>query len=147
MNPKLGYLTSKVIELSKLIADSQNSAIGGTVIFLGTVREFNSENLKLSQLYYEAYETMAEEIFCDIEAETRRKWKIERLTAVHRIGSVNVGEVSVVIIVSSEHRKEAFDSCKYIIDNVKTRVPIWKMEISEAGKKWLGGTLILPTEK
>jgi molybdopterin synthase catalytic subunit len=116
-------------------------------MFLGTVREYDSENLKLLQLSYEAYETMAEEIFSDIESEAKLKWEIEEITVLHRIGTLNVGEVSVVIIVSSKHRKEAFECCRYVIDNVKTRVPIWKMEITNRGKKWLGGTLILPTKK
>jgi molybdopterin synthase catalytic subunit len=147
MNHKMGYLTSEAIDVNRLIVDTQNGAIGGTVIFLGTVRERNSENLKISQLYYEAYERMAEEVFYDIETEARQKWNVEKIAAKHRIGSVNVGEVSVAVIASSKHRKEAFGSCKYIIDNVKSRVPIWKMEITRAGKKWLGGTLILPTEK
>ena len=147
MNHKMGYLTSEAIDVNRLIVDTQNGAIGGTVIFLGTVRERNNENLKISQLYYEAYERMAEEVFYDIETEARIKWNVEKIAAKHRIGSVNVGEVSVAVIASSKHRKEAFGSCKYIIDNVKSRVPIWKMEITRAGKKWLGGTLILPTEK
>ena len=143
----MGYLTSEAIDINKLVLDTKNGAIGGTVVFLGTVRERNSENIKISQLFYEAYERMAEEVFYDIEAEARQKWNTEKIEAKHRIGSVNVGQVSMVVIVSSKHRKEAFDSCKYIIDNVKSRVPIWKMEITKAGKKWLGGTLILPTEK
>lgn len=90
---------------------------------------------------------MAEEIFSHIENEARQKWEIEEIAALHRIGTLNVGEVSVIIIVSSKHRTDAFDCCRYIINNVKTRVPIWKMEITDGGKKWLGGTLILPTEK
>ena len=143
----LGYLTSEVIDVNRLLVDRQNTSVGGTVIFLGTVRELNSENIKLLQLNYEAYETMAEEIFSEIETEARKKWEIEEITALHRIGTLNVGEVSVIIIVSSKHRKEAFECCGYIIDSVKSRVPIWKMEITTKGKKWLGGTLIPPTEK
>jgi molybdopterin synthase catalytic subunit len=142
----LGYLTSEVIDVTRLLVDCQNTSIGGTVIFLGTVREQNSENIKLLQLRYEAYDAMAEEIFSDIETEARRKWEIEQITILHRIGTLNVGEVSVIIVVSAKHRKEAFACCGYIIDNVKSRVPIWKMEITNKGKKWLGGTLILPTE-
>lgn len=143
----LGFLTSEVINVNRLIVDRQNTSIGSTVIFLGTVRERNSENTQLSQLCYEAYDTMAEEIFSDIETEARHKWEIEEITALHRIGSLNVGEVSVTIIVSSKHRRESFDCCKYIIDNVKSRVPIWKMEITNRGKKWLEGTLIPQTEQ
>jgi len=143
----LGYLTSEVIDVNRLLVDRQNTSVGGTVIFLGTVRELNSENIKLIQLNYEAYETMAEEIFSEIEIEARKKWEVEEITVLHRIGTLSVGEVSVIIIVSSKHRKEAFECCSYIIDSVKSRVPIWKMEITNKGKKWLGGTLIPPKEK
>jgi len=143
----MGYLTSEVIDVNRLLVDRQNTSVGGTVIFLGTVRELNSENIKLIQLNYEAYETMAEEIFSEIEIEARKKWEVEEITVLHRIGTLSVGEVSVIIIVSSKHRKEAFECCSYIIDSVKSRVPIWKMEITNKGKKWLGGTLILPKDK
>jgi molybdopterin synthase catalytic subunit len=142
----LGYLTREVIDVNKLFAGRQNTSIGGTVIFLGTVREHDDENIKLSGLYYEAYETMAEEIFLEIETEAKKKWEIEEITVLHRVGTLNVGEVSVIIMVSAKHRKEAFDCCKYIIDNLKTRVPIWKMEITNGDKRWLGGTLIPQTE-
>jgi molybdopterin synthase catalytic subunit len=142
----LGYLTSEVIDVTRLIVSCQNTSVGGTVIFLGTVRGRNSENIILLKLNYEAYDTMAEEIFSDIETEARRKWEIEETTILHRLGTLNVGEVSVIVVVSAKHRKEAFACCRYIIDNVKARVPIWKMEITNKGKKWLGGTLILPTE-
>ena len=146
MSLNLGYLTSEVIDVTRLLTDCQNTSVGGTVIFLGTVRESNSKNIKLLQLNYEAYDTMAEEIFSDIETEARRKWEIEEIRILHRIGTLNVGEVSVIIVVSAKHRTEAFTCCRYIIDNVKSRVPIWKMEITHKGKKWLGGKLILPTE-
>jgi molybdopterin synthase catalytic subunit len=143
----LGYLTSEAIDVNKALVEHQNTTVGGTIIFLGTVREVSSENFKLSNLNYEAYETMAEEIFSDIESEARQKWEIEGISISHRIGTLKVGEVSVIIIVSSKHRKEAFECCRYIIENVKARVPIWKMEITVRGKKWLGGTLILPAEE
>ena len=142
----MSHLTPEVIDVNKLFAGLQNTSIGGTVIFLGTVREHDDENTKLSELYYEAYETMAEEIFLEIETEAKKKWEIEEITVLHRVGTLNVGEVSVIIMVSSKHRKEAFDCCKYIIDNLKTRVPIWKMEITNGDKRWLGGTLIPQTE-
>ena len=147
MSLYLGYLTSEAIDVNKALVEHQNSTVGGTIIFLGTVREVSSENSKLANLIYEAYEAMAEEIFFDIESEARQKWELEEITISHRIGTLKVGEVSVIIIVSSKHRKEAFECCRYIIENVKARVPIWKMEITIRGKKWLGGTLILPAEE
>jgi len=85
---------------------------------------------------------MAEKKMREIENEAQTKWEIKKLVAFHRIGNIKVGEASVIIGVASEHRQEAFDACKYVIDNVKTRVPIWKKEISEERQKWVEGILL-----
>jgi molybdopterin synthase catalytic subunit len=85
---------------------------------------------------------MAEEKMREIENEAQTKWRIKKLVAIHRIGNLKVGETSIIIGVSSEHRHEAFEACKYIINNVKTRVPIWKKEISEESQKWIDGILL-----
>jgi molybdopterin synthase catalytic subunit len=147
MNPTMGYLTFEKIDVGKVIFDSGDSSIGGTVVFLGTVRGHDKENVKVCGLYYEAYEKMAEEEFLAIETEARQKWNIEKISAIHRLGRLNVGEVSVAVVVSSKHRKEAFDACRFIIDSIKTRVPIWKMEVTDTGSKWLAGTLLVSRKK
>jgi molybdopterin synthase catalytic subunit len=85
---------------------------------------------------------MAEEKMNEIENEAQRKWAIKKLVAIHRIGNIRVGETSIMIGVCSEHRKDAFEACKYVIDNVKTRVPIWKKEISDENQKWVDGILL-----
>jgi molybdopterin synthase catalytic subunit len=85
---------------------------------------------------------MAEEKMKQIENEAQAKWEIKKLVAFHRIGNLKVGETSIIIGVSSEHRHEAFEACKYIINNVKTRVPIWKKEISQESQKWADGNLL-----
>jgi molybdopterin synthase catalytic subunit len=90
---------------------------------------------------------MAEEEFLAIETEARQKWNIEKISAIHRLGRLNVGEVSVAVVVLSKHRKEAFDACRFIIDSIKTRVPIWKMEVTDTGCKWLAGTLLVSRKK
>ena len=143
----LPYLTYETINLTKLIDSNLSSNIGGTVIFLGTVRDYDNQEAKFLGLYYEAYESMAEEEFLAIETEARQKWNIMRIVAIHRLGRVKIGETSVAIIVSSRHRKEAFDACQFIIDNIKKRVPIWKLEITSTGQKWLSGALLLPRKK
>jgi molybdopterin synthase catalytic subunit len=143
----LPYLTYETINLNKLIDSNLNGNIGGTVIFLGTVRDYDNQEAKFLGLYYEAYESMAEEEFLAIETEARQKWNIMRIVVTHRLGRVKIGETSVAIIVSSRHRKEAFDACQFIIDNIKKRVPIWKLEITSTGQKWLSGTLLLPRKK
>lgn len=85
---------------------------------------------------------MAEQKMREIENETKTKWEIKKLVIFHRIGSIKVGESSIIIGVCSEHRNEAFEACKYIINNVKTRVPIWKKEISNESQKWVEGILL-----
>jgi molybdopterin synthase catalytic subunit len=85
---------------------------------------------------------MAEQKMREIENEAQTKWGIKKLVAIHRIGNIKVGESSIIIGVSSEHRHEAFEACKYIINNVKARVPIWKKEISKESQKWADGILL-----
>jgi molybdopterin synthase catalytic subunit len=143
----LGYLTSKKIDVGELIFGFGNSSIGGTVIFIGTVRGYDDKNMEISELYYEAYEEMAEQEFLTIEKEATQRWNMEKIKIAHRQGRLKVGEISVVVVVSSKHRKEAFEACRFIIDSIKTRVPIWKMEITDAGKKWSEGVTLVPGKK
>jgi molybdopterin synthase catalytic subunit len=118
---------------------SDDSA-GATVLFLGTVRNHNDE-YAVSGIYYEVYIRMAEEAMAKIEEETVNKWNLKKFAAVHRVGNLKIGEVSVAIAVSSEHRAEAFDAGRYAIDRIKTEVPIWKKEmISSEGGIWAQGT-------
>ena len=85
---------------------------------------------------------MAEQKIREIENEAHTKWEIKKLVVFHRIGNIKVGETSIIIGVSSEHRNEAFEACKYVINNVKTRVPIWKKEVSKESQKWAEGILL-----
>ena len=131
-------ITDNVIDLSKILIDVSDNSAGAITLFVGTVRDHDSEG-HVSALYYEAYKKMAEDMMTEIEKEVLRKWNIIKFSAIHRIGTLKVSEISVAVAVSSEHRNEAFEACKYGIDNIKTRVPIWKKEYSEAGDKWVTG--------
>jgi molybdopterin synthase catalytic subunit len=88
----------------------------------------------VSGIYYEAYEKMAKNVLLEIENEVLKKWTIRKFIAIHRIGILKVNEISVAIAVATEHRQDAFDACKYTINNIKTRIPIWKKELSESGE-------------
>jgi molybdopterin synthase catalytic subunit len=116
----------------------EDNSAGAISIFMGNVRN-NGFVGNVSEIYYEAYSKMAEEKMKEIEIEAQTKWAIKKLAAIHRIGNLKVGETSVIIGVCSEHRQEAFEACKYIMNNVKSRVPIWKKEISEGTHKWADG--------
>ena len=119
----------------------EDNSAGALSVFIGNVRN-RGRSGNVSEIYYEAYSEMAEQEMRQIENEAQTKWGIKKLVAIHRIGNIKVGESSIIIGVSSEHRHEAFEACKYVINNVKTRVPIWKKEISRESQKWADGILL-----
>ena len=124
-------LTSEV-ELIK----STNSSIGAVVSFIGTVRDLTSESL--ISLTLEHYPGMTEKSLRSIADKARKKWEIESVTIIHRVGTLVVGDQIVLVITSSKHRQAAFDSCNYIMDFLKTDAPFWKKEVSDKEEKWVG---------
>jgi molybdopterin synthase catalytic subunit len=123
------------------MSEIEDNSAGAVSIFIGKVRNRGKFG-NVSEIYYEAYREMAEEKMREIENEAHTKWNIKKLVVIHRIGNLKVGETSIIIGVCSEHRREAFEACKYIINNVKNRVPIWKKEISDESQKWTDGILL-----
>ena len=134
-------ITDNHLSLQEIMHQLEDNSAGAISIFIGNVRN-QGRSGNVSEIYYEAYIKMAEEKMNEIENEAQTKWAIKKLVAIHRIGNISVGETSIMIGVSSEHRKDAFEACKYVIDNVKTRVPIWKKEISDENQKWVDGILL-----
>ena len=124
-------LTSEV-ELIK----STNSSIGAVVSFIGTVRDLTSESL--ISLTLEHYPGMTEKSLRSIADNARKKWEIESVTIIHRVGTLGIGDQIVLVITSSKHRQAAFDSCNYIMDFLKTDAPFWKKEVSDKEEKWVG---------
>jgi len=133
-------ITEKSIDVNKLLSELNDQGSGAFVLFTGTVRDHNAVE-KVSQLHYEAYEKMAEKVLQEIENEIHKKWKINKFIAIHRTGTLKVGEVSVVVAVLAEHRNEAFEACKFGIDAIKERAPIWKKEFGESKTEWLEGVI------
>jgi molybdopterin synthase catalytic subunit len=120
------------------ILDSVKSPEAGAIdVFIGTTRN-HSDGRKVLSLEYEAYEPMAIKLMEAVGVEARRRWGIDRLCIVHRVGKVEVGDASVVIAVSAAHRREAFEACRYVIDTVKRDIPIWKKEVFSDGEVWVG---------
>lgn len=128
----------ETIDICKILLDTMDKSAGGTVLFVGSVRDHNEEGT-VSEIHYEAYKEMAEENLAEIEIEARKRWNIKKFAAVHRIGNLKVGDVAVAVAASAEHRKEAFEACRYGIDEIKIRVPIWKKEVSDSGIAWVQG--------
>jgi molybdopterin synthase catalytic subunit len=109
---------------------------GAVVTFLGTTRLF-SEGKRVVKLEYEAYEEMALKKLEEIRQEMRAEFSIAEVAIAHRIGPVDIGQISLVVAVASPHRKEAFLACHKVVDRVKEVVPIWKKEVFEDGSRWV----------
>ena len=112
---------------------------GALCLFVGVVRNENRGRAVL-RLEYEAYEEMALPLMEEIAAETGRRFPVTDVRLVHRLGSLEIGEASVAVAVSSPHRAEAFAACRFAIDTLKAQVPIWKKEAYADGSEWLDGT-------
>ena len=134
-------ITNNRLNLQEIMFELEDNSAGALSIFIGNVRNHGRFG-NVSEIYYETYNEMAQEKMREIENEAQTKWGIKKLVAIHRIGNIKAGETSIIIGVSSEHRHEAFEACKYVINNVKTRVPIWKKEISKESQKWADGVLL-----
>ena len=136
---KLVFLITETrIDLNKVLNDISDTSAGAVALFVGNVRDHNSQG-KVSAIYYEVYKEMAENIMALIEKEMVDKWDLKKFIVIHRIGTFGAGETGIVVAVSSEHREEAFAACKYGIDNIKSRVPIWKKEFTPTGEIWVEG--------
>jgi len=131
------------ISIEDVFKSIQNNSVGATVLFVGTVRNFNEVGTVVG-MYYESYTKMAEERIQVIIDDAKQRWNIN-CKVLHRIGELEVGDVSVVIAVSSFHRRDAFDACQYIVERIKHEVQIWKKERLNGGDdRWVKGYI---TEK
>ncbi len=110
---------------------------GAVVTFLGSTRDSTAERDVL-YLEYEAYRPMADNQLARIVDEIQEKWGIENVSIAHRLGRLEIGDISLVVAIASPHRKEAFEASAYAIDRIKQIVPIWKKEFFEGGEVWVG---------
>jgi molybdopterin synthase catalytic subunit len=131
-------IVTKSIDVQEIIDGISSHRAGGTDVFIGSVRN-HSQGRRVRELEYSAYVPMAEKLMAEIEDDLRRKWIVDGVALVHRIGLLKVGEVAVVTAVSAQHRGEAFEACRYAIDRIKAVVPIWKKEFFEEGLAWVVG--------
>ena len=129
-------ITEKPIDIQKVIDTASSLGAGAVNVFIGTVRN-TAHNKKVVWLEYEAYEAMAVSEIRKIIDDASHRWPLLGWAVSHRIGTLRPGEVSVVIAVSSPHRKDSFEACQYIIDTLKEKAPIWKKEIFEDGEEWV----------
>jgi len=131
-------LTLNRINIKAVVDDVTTPESGGIDLFVGTTRN-HARGRSVTLLEYEAYRPMAVGVMEQLEREAHRRWPLNRVAIVHRLGKVPVGEASVAIAVSSAHRKEAFEACRFLIDTLKKEVPIWKREyFSDGSIEWSG---------
>ena len=138
-------ISRKPICPAKALKSVRDEEAGGTVLFIGTIRN-QTYGKTVKGLEYEVYRKMAKREIAKLEEEIRKRWPIKSIRMVHRQGKLKVGEVSVVVAVSAEHRGEAFDAARYAIDRIKESFPIWKREKFRGGRKvWAKGIPIQST--
>ncbi|HKV59577.1 MAG TPA: molybdenum cofactor biosynthesis protein MoaE [Ktedonobacteraceae bacterium] len=131
-------ITRERLDREALVAAVSHASVGGIVVFEGVVRD-NARGKQVRYLEYDVYPEMAVQQIGEIVAEAKRRWGVERVAVAHRVGRLEIGEASVIIVVASPHRGEAFEACRYIIDTLKTTVPIWKKEVATNGEEWVEG--------
>lgn len=130
-------LTNDPIDYHALTESVRSNSCGAVVLFLGTVREMTSGRRTVA-LDYESYPQMAESKLAELESAARDRFPVEHVGIVHRLGHLGLGEISVAVAVSSPHRQQAFDAGKFLIDELKATVPIWKKENWDDGsEEWV----------
>ena len=133
-------LVERPIDTNALVAEVQRTANGATVLFAGTVREVN-DGRPVTGIEYSAYAAMAEGEMARIAAEASERWSTEDVVVEHRIGVLGLGEASVAIVVAHPHRGAAFEAARYVIEELKRRVPVWKLEhYADGTRVWVDPT-------
>lgn len=141
---KLFEIVESPISLDNVAGRVLAPELGGVTLFAGTVRGVTRDGVTGEQrtdyLEYEAYPEMAEASFAGIAAEAQGRWPdIAAVAVVHRVGRLEIGDVSIAIAVAAAHRAPTFDACHYIIDRIKQVSPIWKKEVGPGGAMWVEG--------
>jgi molybdopterin synthase catalytic subunit len=131
-------LTREPFDLNEALSIIQSPSSGAYVFFLGKVRNEN-KGRRVEKLIYEAYPEMAEAEMERIRMETLDRYPVDDVLIWHRYGELEVGEDTMLVIVSSPHRREAFEACSWVVDEVKKRVPVWKKEVTDEGTFWIEG--------
>jgi len=129
-------ITTAPLDVAAISSSVTDPCTGATSLFVGTTRD-NFQGKKVVRLEYEAYEPMAKKEMAKLCKELRSRWSLHNIAIHHRLGLVKVTEASVIIAVSSPHRKESLEAVQFAIDKLKETVPIWKKEVyEEGGEEW-----------
>ena len=131
-------ITDEAIAPGALYDEVRADGDGAVVTFAGVVRD-HSNGRRTDHLVYEAYPPMAEREMAKIGEEAASRWEVDDIAILHRVGRLEIGEISVLVAVSSPHRGDGFSACRFAIDRLKQTVPVWKKEMSEDGEYWVEG--------
>ena len=130
-----------LFNIEKIISNLRKNkpSIGAIVSFIGYVRDFNKDinTKKLKQMNLEHYPGMTEKTLIKIELNAKSRWSLEDVFIIHRVGKLLPSDPIVAVVVASQHRKNAFEACEFIIDFLKTDAPFWKKEISDQDELWV----------
>jgi molybdopterin synthase catalytic subunit len=130
------------LDVAAAVADVSAPELGGIAVFVGTVRDSAAvdENAakNVVRLDYEAHPSLAEDTLAQVAFDAAKKWDIRRVVAIHRTGTCELGEPTVVVACGAPHRSDALEACRWIIDTIKQTVPIWKREVYADGSAWVG---------
>ena len=129
-------ITHSDFNVDEEVQQMKASSVGGIVTFIGTVRG-ESEGEAIERMEIEIHPEMAEKQLHAIRDEAIKKFNVSDVRIIHRFGDLHLGDNIVLIAVSAGHRAEAFDACRYAIDELKKRVPIWKREHTSTGERWV----------
>lgn len=134
-------ITSDPLDAARLLARVGAPEDGAVLLFLGTVRN-HADGRSVSGMQYEGYKEMALEVLRRIAEEASERFSTPNLAVTHRLGKLEIGEVSVVVAVSSPHRAEAYGASRYVMEEIKRRLPVWKKEFYvEGAPEWVRGTV------
>ncbi len=136
MNRTSIHITSKTLNFQDCFDFVQDESCGGIALFVGTVRN-TTKNKKVVLLDFSSYQPMALKEMQKIADKALTKFSIHKIAIHHMVGELNIGDIPVIIAVSSAHRKAAFEACQFAIDTLKETVPIWKKEHFEDGEVWV----------
>ena len=139
MGASYASIVGEPLDAARILAESLSDEDGAALLFWGVVRNEN-DGRAVTQLEYHAYEAMAEREILRIVDEARERWPVGDVRVYHRVGLLQVGEASIAIAVAAPHRGEAYEASRYVIEQIKRRVPIWKREgYTEGEHEWVPG--------
>jgi molybdopterin synthase catalytic subunit len=133
-------IVTRPIDTAKLLAEVSASSNGATVLFTGNVRDVN-DGRAVTGIDYQAYESMASDVLAQIVDEACERFDTEHVVAEHRVGTLTVGDVSVAVAAAHARRAGAFEAARYVIEQIKTRLPVWKLEhYVDGSREWVDPT-------